>query len=150
MSDASARQQLLDAIGEAVEDIAYALASVGEAYDRLDETTGDRLEAMLFRPLQNAYGRAQKTYSEFAARHELPARRFEPGHAAVASHGAQGPIEDAVTAVREADDRLSELQDSMLPIEFGDPELRAGLSEVRTVLGDVPKLAREFVRTLGR
>jgi hypothetical protein len=32
----------------------------------------------------------------------------------------------------------------------GDAELRAGLVEVRELLGDVRGRAREFVRTLGR
>jgi hypothetical protein len=38
----------------------------------------------------------------------------------------------------------------MMPVEVGDPELRAGLAEVRELLGEVPTRAREFVRTLGR
>jgi hypothetical protein len=45
---------------------------------------------------------------------------------------------------------LGELQDSMLPIEVGDVELRAGLSEVRELIGSVRARAREMVRTLGR
>lgn len=150
MADFEARREMLDTIAESIDDIAFALAAVGEAYDRLEENTADRLEELVFGPLQRAYGRAQRTHSEFAARHQLSSRRFEPGHAAVASHGAQGPVNDAVEAVRRADERLSELQDSLTPIEYGDPELRAGLSEVRQILGDIPRLAREFLRTLGR
>ena len=38
----------------------------------------------------------------------------------------------------------------MLPIEAGDPELRAGLAEVRELLDEVPSQARVFLRTLGR
>jgi hypothetical protein len=38
----------------------------------------------------------------------------------------------------------------MAPVEVGDAELRAGLAEVRELLGEVPPRAREFVRTLGR
>jgi hypothetical protein len=38
----------------------------------------------------------------------------------------------------------------MMPVEVGDPELRAGLSEVRELLSDVRARAREFTRTLGR
>jgi hypothetical protein len=38
----------------------------------------------------------------------------------------------------------------MLPVEVGDAELRAGLSEVRRLVGDVPARARGFVRVLGR
>jgi hypothetical protein len=35
-------------------------------------------------------------------------------------------------------------------VEVGDPELRAGLAEVRELLGAVSARAREFTRTLGR
>ena len=45
---------------------------------------------------------------------------------------------------------LAALQDSMLPIEVGDSELRAGLQEVRELLGQLRHQARELVRTLGR
>jgi len=38
----------------------------------------------------------------------------------------------------------------MLPIESGDAELRAGLSDVRELLDPVPAVARQFLRTLGR
>ena len=44
---------------------------------------------------------------------------------------------------------MPELQDSLLPVESGDAELRQGLAEVRELLSlSVP--AREFLRTLGR
>jgi hypothetical protein len=45
---------------------------------------------------------------------------------------------------------IAELQDSMLPIESGDPELRQGLAEVRELLAELPLGARDFLRTLGR
>ena len=38
----------------------------------------------------------------------------------------------------------------MLPVEVGDPELRAGLAEVRELVGDLGARAREFMRTFGR
>jgi hypothetical protein len=38
----------------------------------------------------------------------------------------------------------------MLPVEVGDAELRAGLEQVRTLLGTLPGRARQFMRTLGR
>ena len=53
-------------------------------------------------------------------------------------------------AVHEADTTLATLQDSMRPVEVGDAELRAGLSEVRRLIGDVPGRASQFVRILGR
>jgi hypothetical protein len=45
---------------------------------------------------------------------------------------------------------LGELQDSMLPVEVGDVELRAGLSEIRELVGGVRGRARELLRVLGR
>jgi hypothetical protein len=50
-----ARQDLLDGIADAIDEIGAAL---GAAYEQLDEHTADRLEAELFRPVQVAYGRA--------------------------------------------------------------------------------------------
>jgi hypothetical protein len=38
----------------------------------------------------------------------------------------------------------------MLPVEVGDKDLRAGLEEVRRLLGDIRGRARELLRTLGR
>ena len=43
-------------------------------------------------------------------------------------------IERAGDAAYDADQAIAELQDSMLPVEVGDPELRAGLSQVRETL----------------
>ena len=45
---------------------------------------------------------------------------------------------------------LAELQDSMMPVEVGDPELRAGLAEVRELVAGVRVQGREFLRTFGR
>ena len=77
-TDAQARQQLLDTLAEATGQIGVALAALGEAYELLDESSAERLELELFRPIQIAYGRAQRAHSEFAARYELPSRAFEP------------------------------------------------------------------------
>ena len=38
----------------------------------------------------------------------------------------------------------------MLPVDVGDPALRAGLERVRQLLADVGKRTRDFTRTLGR
>ncbi len=54
------------------------------------------------------------------------------------------------TYAARADETLSTLQDSMLPVEVGDPELRAGLAEVRVGLAEVEGHARDFLRTFGR
>ena len=57
-TDVQARQQLLDALGEATDDLAEALTSLGAAYEQLDDQQADRLEQQLFRPVQRAYGSA--------------------------------------------------------------------------------------------
>jgi hypothetical protein len=145
-----ARQEMLDTLGEAIDEIADALAALGEAYEALGTMPADRLEEELFRPVQAAYGRAKNTHAGFAQRHGLPGRTFVPATPGRPSTGIRGFIDGAVDSVAEADAVLADLQDSMMPVEVGDPELRAGLSEVRELLGDVRGRAREFVRTLGR
>jgi hypothetical protein len=145
-----AREQLLDSVAQATEELGSALASLGEAYEQLDEQSADRLEAELFRPVQVAYGRAQRTYTEFATRHDLSSRTFEQASPGAPSHGVRGFLDSAVDAVGRADGTLATLQDSMLPVEVGDPELRSGLEEVRKLLGGLPGRAHQFVRTLGR
>ncbi len=145
-----ARQELLDTIAEAIDEIAAALAALGEAYEQLGTVPADRLEEELFQPVQAAYGRAKRTHAGFAQRHGLPARTFAPAPQGLPSTGVRGFIDSAVESVADADGVLSELQDSMMPVEVGDPELRAGLAEVRELLGNVGGRAQEFVRTLGR
>ncbi len=141
---------MLDTLGEAIDEIADALAALGEAYEQLGTVPADKLEEELFRPVQTAYGRAKRTHAGFAERHGLPGRTFSPAIPGRPSTGIRGFIDSAVDSASEADAVLSELQDSMMPVEVGDPELRAGLAEVRELLGDVRGRAREFVRTLGR
>lgn len=145
-----ARQDLLDTLGDAINEIAAALADLGEAYELLGTGPADRLEEELFGPVQTAYGRAKRTHAGFADRHGLPSRTFSPATPGPASIGARGFVDNAVSSVEGADIILSELQDSMLPVEVGDPELRAGLAEVRELLSDITGRAREFTRTLGR
>jgi hypothetical protein len=55
-----------------------------------------------------------------------------------------------VEAAGRADAALVELQDSMLPVEVGDAELRADISATRELIGGLRGSAREVVRTLGR
>ena len=149
-TDAEARRQLLDLVAAAIEEIGVALGSLAEAYEQLDEVSADRLEEELFRPVQLAFGRARRTHDAFADRHGLAGRTFGPAVRGAPSHGAKGFVEGAVDAAEEADALLSTLQDSMLPIEFGDAELRAGLEEVRMLLSGNAGRARKFLRTLGR
>src|SRR3954454_7865511 len=145
-----AREELLETIAEATDEIGIALAALGAAYEQLDERSGDRLEEELFRPVQVAYGRAKRTYSGFAERHGLATRTFDAATAGVPSQGVTGFLERALDAVASADEMLIELQDSMRPVEVGDAPLRAGLAEVRELIGRLPDRAREFMRTLGR
>ncbi|MEA2450621.1 MAG: hypothetical protein QOG63_2553 [Thermoleophilaceae bacterium] len=145
-----ARQELLDTLSEAIDEIAVALAALGEAYEQLGTGPADRLEEELFRPVQAAYGRAKQTHVGFAQRYGLPGRTFTPAIPGLPSTGIRGFVDSAVDSVADADSVLAELQDSMMPVEVGDPELRAGLTAVRDLLGEVRGRAREFIRTLGR
>jgi hypothetical protein len=147
---AEARQQLLDAVAEAIDEIGVALAALGEAYEQLDERTGEQLEDQLFRPVQLAYGRAGRTHAGFASRHGLPSRSFQPAIRGAPSTGVKGFVQIATEAAGNADRALGTLQDSLIPVEVGDAELRAGLSEVRRLLADLPGRARQLVRIFGR
>lgn len=148
-SSAEGRAQLLQALGDAADALGVAIAALGDAYEQLDEHAGDRLEEALFRPVQTSYGRAQRVHAAFAERYGLPARTFAPGTAG-RSTGARGAVEQAVEAIRRADDELAALQDSMLPVEVGDAEVRAGIAAVRELIGPLPGRARELIRTFGR
>ena len=145
-----ARQELLDTVAEAANELGLASACLAEAYEQLDEQSGDRLEEQCFRPVQMAYGRAKRTHTAFAGRHGLQAAAFEPQPTGLSSQGAAAFIARAVEAVGAADRALADLQDSMLPVEAGDEELRAGLKAIREPLGGLAGKAREFLRRLGR
>jgi hypothetical protein len=149
-STLDARQQLLDTLAQATDALAVALASLSEAYEQLDDQSAERLEESLFRPVQTAYGRAKRTHAEFAERHGMDSRPFAPAAQGAPSKGVRGFLDSAVEAVSSADRTLATLQDSMLPVEVGDPQLRAGLEEVRTLLDTIRGRARELLRTLGR
>jgi hypothetical protein len=143
-----ARRQLLHALGSATDEIAVAVAELTAAYEQVDEAAGERLEDRLFRPLQAAYAQAQRAYGGYARAHALPTRAFVAREPPV--QDAATAIEAATTAAERADSELAELQDSLLPVEVGDPALRAAITRVRQLLGDVGTGARELRRTLGR
>jgi len=149
-STAEARQDLLDAVADAIEDLARALAALGAAYELLDEHKADELEEALFAPVQLAYGRARRTHRDFAARSSLPAATFTTPAPGKPSTGLKGYVDEAVAAVTSADATLATLQDSMMPVEVGDAELRAGLANVRELVAEVPQRARALARTIGR
>jgi hypothetical protein len=147
---AEGREQLLDTVAAAAEQLGAALASLGELYELLDELNADAVEEQLFRPVQVAYGRTRRAYGAFAERHGLATREFpEPTHGAPAL-GVKGFLDGAVSAIGAADALLANLQDSMLPVEVGDQQLRAELETVRSQLDGLGARARELERRLGR
>jgi hypothetical protein len=149
-SAAEARQQLLDDLASAIDALAVALVCLGAAYERLDEHGAEQVEELLFRPSQLAYGRARRVHQAFAERHGLPARRFEQATAGLESQGPRELVDRAGEAIRRADDEIAALQDSLLPVDVGDVELRAGLSAVRTTIDPLPARAHKLVRVIGR
>jgi hypothetical protein len=146
---ADARRQLLDELAVGADELGLALVALGEAYERLDNDTADRLESQLFRPVQVAYGRAKRTHAEFSARHQVPARDF-PTPPLSAPAEPREEIGRALDALHRSDETLSTLQDSLLPVEVGDREVREGISEVRALIAPLTHQARELLRTLGR
>jgi hypothetical protein len=145
-----ARTQLLDDVAAAADQLALGIASLSEAYEELDEQTADLLEEELFRPAQSAYGRLRRTHNAFATRSGLPERTFEPSSGGAHSGDPRVYVERAVEAIERADQGLAELQDSMLPVEVGDRELREELSEVRATIAELPARARRVMRAQGR
>ena len=143
------RTQILDDTAQAATELARALAALSEAYEHLDERTAELMEQRLFRPLQGAYGQLTRTRAEFAARTALIAREI----ASVPTPAPEGPrasLEHAADAISDADQMLAELQDTLLPVEVGDQQLRAGLSEVRGAISRLPEICDEMVRSVGR
>lgn len=147
---AEGKQQILNALAEAAEDVGLALAELSEAYEHLDEHAGERLEDGLFQPAQAAYGRLKGIHKAFAERADLPSKAFQTPGQVAPSASPRGSIERAVELAAKADMTLAELQDSMLPVEVGDAELRSGLSATRQSLARLGPSGRELIRTLGR
>ncbi|MEA2124654.1 MAG: hypothetical protein QOI80_1436 [Solirubrobacteraceae bacterium] len=145
-----ARQELVDTVAEAAGEIGTALAALAAAYEALDEASADTLEEALFRPVQLAFGRAKRTVTGFAERHGLPPVVVNEGTAGLPSRGVKGFVEDAAEAIAVAESILTELQDSLSPVEVGDAELRAGLADVRERLAIVPAAAEHFISRFGR
>src|ERR1700747_653002 len=121
-SGGEARAQPLDDAAAAVDQLALAIASLGEAYEELDEQTADALEEQLFRPVQLAYGRLRRTHAEFAVRHGFPGRALARSAGGMHPADPRVYVDRAVEAIERADQALAELQDSMLPVEVGDRE----------------------------
>jgi hypothetical protein len=149
-STVEARGQILDELAGATVQISFAVSCLGAAYELLDEASADRLEAELFRPAQRALARSKRAASGFAGRYGLTATVREAPSPGLPSQGVKIFVERALTAAGEAGRRIVELQDSMLPIEAGDPELRTALAETRELVDSLAPPARQFLSTLGR
>ena len=147
---AEARDRIIGDLEAAEEELAFAVASLGEAFEALPEASADRLEDELFRPVQKAYARAKRTRLSFAERVSRETDEPEPKPLGPPSQGAKGFLEQAVASSAQADLILAELQDSGMPLEGGDGELRASLSEIRQLIGPVSARGRTFLSTLGR
>lgn len=149
-ASADARRELLVEVERAADHLSVALADLSEAFELLDDSSAERLEADLFGPVQAAYGRIRRTHGEFARRYKLDDGAFATAARGAPGRGIKAFLDDAAKEVQEADMTLSTLQDSMLPVELGDPELRGGLAQVRELIGSFQTRVREFERTLGR
>src|SRR5438270_11948422 len=110
-----ARVQMLDDVAEALEELARCVSALGEAYERLDERTGDELEQTMFRPAQHAYGLGQRVLAGFAQRHRLPPRTLQPAGPGAHAADPRVYVERAVGAADAADERLAAVQDSLMP-----------------------------------
>lgn len=145
----SGRMQILDDAAAAVGELEVALGQLGEAYDHLDEHTAEAMEDKIFRPLQGAYGLLRRVAGDFAGRYGLTARDSEPPPLP-APQDPRVAFEQTADSIDNADRILSDLQDSLLPVEVGDRELRTGLSEVRTQLTPLPGACDAMIRGFGR
>jgi hypothetical protein len=146
-----AREALMADVGRALEQIAFALSCLGEAYELVDERAADQLEEELFRPVRTAYARARRALSGFGQRHGLePPPVSQSDSSGLHSNDPRVYLQRAIEASEAGQTALGELQDSMLPVEVGDQELRADLTEIRSLLSQVAGRGNALLRTLGR
>jgi regulator of protease activity HflC (stomatin/prohibitin superfamily) len=147
---AEGRERILQDLAEATDQIELALGYLSDAYELVDVNIADQLEERLFGPVQAALARSKRTHAEFGRRSGVAASQREAPAGGHRPHGARDLLEATAEALEQSDHWIAELQGSMLPVEVGDPELRSGLSETRTLIDPLPARARELVRTLGR
>lgn len=145
LTRAEAHEQILGDLQSAIEALDLTVACLTEAYELLDEDAADRLEAGLFRPAQKAYAQAKRTQDHFARSTGAVPPAPEPASPDPLAEEALSFIEQAVDAATTADSSISELQDSMLPVEFGDADLRAALAAIREPLAGLLKASRDFL-----
>ena len=146
LSRRSARQ-LLDDLAAAIDQLAFALACVGEAYDELDERAADVLEEEIFKPLQAAYGRAKRTHSEFARRYGLPQRSVRgafSGHPLRRPARLPGPRRRGDRAGRPRDRGAAGLDDARRGGGYGAASRAVGgpLADRRAAVSGAPAGAR--------
>jgi hypothetical protein len=145
----SGRRQILEDAAAAVGALSYGIAVLTEIYEQLDDPSADRLEALVFKPLQSGYGLLRRTLTEFATRYGMRSPAF-PDPSQALPTDPRAALEHVADAAVQADEMLSELQDTLLPVEVGDAELRAGLSGTRTAIASVPGQCAELIRLFGR
>lgn len=150
ISTREARERIVSDLGGAAEQLALGVACLGEAYEQLSVMAADRMEAELYGPMQRAYGRTKRTRTQFAERVGIEVEDPSEPQPGRTSQGAKAFVERAAGAATQADGQIADLQDTGYAIDAGDAELRAGLVEIRDLLGPVPGAARTFLRTLGR
>jgi hypothetical protein len=150
VTTAESRARIAEDLAASAERLAVGAANLGDAYERLDQATADRLEEQLYAPVQRASGRARRAHGEFCKRFGLEPREIAPAPAAAGGHSPKALIDSAVAAVGDASHVLAALQDSGHPVEAGDAELRSAIIEVRELIAGVPGRARELERSLGR
>ena len=146
------REQILAEMHEAAAALMGAQEALGGAYELLDDQSADRLESELYTPVGSATKAALSACASFSARYGFEQAKPEAGEhvARMRGEGAREMIDAATALVGKADAVLAGLQDSMLPVEVGDQELRENLSAIRRTLAPLGGAARELERTLGR
>ena len=128
-----------------------ALGLLGAAYELLDERAAEQLEDELFGPVQHAYGRLRRTYSEFAARHGLPAREFPPAPEAAPGHGVHALIDDAIAEMaRGRQPSWARSRTRCCRSRWGTGSCATASPRPAPGSRSVPDGARRLLRTFGR
>jgi len=148
--DRDARAQLVRDLAVEAERLGRALSQLGEVYDHLDETSAQELEGRLFRPLQKAYAVAVRAVRRYAEGHGLEVPDLTSPPPPLPASGVRELIERALEEVEAADAGIAAVQDGELFPEISDPQLRAGLGEVRTALAGCAEAGRALSRGFGR
>ena len=110
-----AQRDLLDAVASATDHLGRALASLGAAFEQLDENQGLRWRRSSSARFSWRTDAPRRTHARFAEAHGLPARKFVAPSPGLASIGARTFIDNAAVEVGQAENTLTTLQDSMLP-----------------------------------